>query len=152
MPRSIKTLRSGISANQNEFKIIAVESKNKNIVLAMVEKNKLGFWKVLYTSPDVKLLNYDGEKEFTKQPLEISWMTPTLKIDGNKASPIMIFNYIYYGRNAIKPIEFDKEQIPENIKVEISQMQNEYIIYIASEETINLDMQDILLRLKCIKE
>lgn len=155
-PQNVKILKTGTKINKNhtkinktEFKVVLLKSKN-NIILAMMEKEKLGLWKVMYTSPDLRLLN-NNEKEASKQPIEICWYTPSLKLEDNKSTPKIISNHLYYGNNAIKHIEFAPSQIPKNININIEQKGNEYVIYATSEENINLDMRNILLQLKCIK-
>lgn len=115
----------------------------------MMQKNKFGIWKVMYTSPNLKLL-YNNEKELIKQPIGICWFEPDLKHEYNKSNPMIISHYLYYGNNAIKPINFPPNQIPKNIDIKVEQHGNEYVIYAKSEEPINLDMRSILIQLKCI--
>lgn len=147
-PKGVKVLRTGTNMNNNEFRIIAMETKNKNIVLAMAEKNKFGFWKILYTSPDVKLI----ENNIIKQPIEIGWCTPLLQTNGVYVKPKIQIHLLYYGKNAIKPIKFSENQIPSNMKVEIEQTGSEYAIYITSEESVNIDMRKILIDSKFIED
>lgn len=156
-PQNVKILKSGTKINKTNTKIdetefkVALLKSNNNITLLMMEKNKLGFWKVMYSSNNLKLKDNYG-KEIIKQPIEICWYTPDLKIEGDKSVPIIKSNCLYYGNNAIKPIEFLPNQISDKIDIQVEQNQNEYIIYATSEEPIKLDMRTILLQLKYIKD
>lgn len=155
-PYDVIPLESSIDANGNEFRIIKTSSDKQEIVLAYMEKNRMGFWSVAYYSPPP---HPSEETSWDTKLVSIGWMKPAgIKRYDAAEDPIFEteWHQLYYGNNAIKLIEFLPGQIPDNVAVNIRQAGNEYsihLIHFGNPDILNnIDMHSLLLEAKCIKE
>lgn len=144
----VNILEQSIDSNNKEFKIIKTHSKKNGLVLVHMKKNAFGIWTVSNTS------NMDPNRKF----VSIGWMR-----DGGirRFSPEddpkfeTEWHNLYYGTNAIKNIEFLKNQLPDNVTINIQQAGKDYSIHVISfgdpEELNKLDIYNMLIAAKCIQ-
>ena len=131
-----------------EFKVIQTETKNGQLAIVLMKKDKLGFWNVDYSNKAI-----DSKSNF----IEFSFIrnTSIKRYDAMENGIIEHeWNYIYFGTDAIQSIRFKPEQIPENIIFNIDQFHNKYCIHLTtySDPDIigDLDVEKILVENNCI--
>ncbi len=135
---------------EGEFKVIKTSTKDEKIVLAIVEKNKLGFWTVTTKREDkailpnlysVAWLRRGGAKRYSfseNAMFETEW------------------HMAYYGDNAIDLIQFHPGQLPHNVTVNIQQAGKIFWVHVITYDdakTFNsIDIPSLLLENKCIPQ
>lgn len=145
---NVQTIEHSFDSNKEEFKVIKTNSKNKEIVLAIITKNSMGIWNVTKTTESTSVnpniasiawINGGGAKRF------LFTSDPTFEHE---------WHYVYYGTNAVKFIEFLPGQIPENVTVNIQQAGVQFWIHIisfAEPEVLNsISVENLLKENKCI--
>jgi len=144
----VNVLERGVDDNGHEFKIVKL-SHYTTAVLAKMEKNKYGFWKVSYTGQKSSI-----ENKF----ITIGWMKQAGFKYFNENDELITaieWHIIYYGENAIKLIEIPYEKLPSGVAVNVQQSGKSYLIHTISyedPEILNkIDMYSILQELECIK-
>ena len=140
--QNVDIIDHGFDNNKDEFKVIKTISNDNEIVLALMIKNKMGFWNI----SSIKASTTDSNL------VTIGWV-----ISGGAKRFVYTENAIfeqewhlvYCGNNAKKLIEFFPGQIPENITVNIQQAGEEYCIHIISfAEPDVLNSFDVITLLK----
>jgi hypothetical protein len=147
-PNHVTTIEHSFDSDKQEFKVIETSSKDNKLILAIVTKNRLGFWSIS---------NIRGDGTANPHFASIAWV----KGGGFKRfSPTedSVFqnewHYAYCGDNATKQIEFLPGQIPENVTVNIQQGGSKFWIHVisfAEPEVLNaFDVKALLEENKCI--
>lgn len=151
-PHDVEVIEHSHDRVINEFKVIKTSSEKHEIVLALVAKDSMGFWRVK-----------DVNEATSIRPnlVEIAWTrsvgTIITRIFTPTDNPIFVedeWHYAYYGTNAIKLIEFLPRQIPYNITVNIRQAGQKFWIHLISftepDVLSNIDIEALLKENKCI--
>jgi len=147
-PGDVEVIEHSYDRVMKEFKVIKTSSKEHEIVLALITRNSIGFWKVRNTSEatavrpylvEIAWMRHAGAKRFTHMEnakFEFEW------------------HYAYYGTNATKLIEFLPGQIPENVAVNIRQAGEKFWIHVITysepEVISKLNIEALLKESKCI--
>lgn len=148
-PNDIAVLERGFNNNGKEFRIIKTR-KGDNLALVYMEKNNMGFWTVSYTggntSPGTRLVSIGWFKNAGIRRYEVS-ENPSFSSE---------WHILYYGNNAIKPIDITPEQLPRGIAFNIQQAGSDFSIHLISYETPDIlnqiDIHSLLIDTNCIKE
>jgi hypothetical protein len=125
-PRDVRTIERSFDSNQQEFRVIKTSSKDREIVLAILTRDGLGFWTVTSVS---------GEAQADPHLESIGWIRGGgVRRFSHSEDPDFSheWNLVYYGNNAIQHILFRPGQLPENVAVNIQQAGEEYLIHIIS--------------------
>jgi|GEM_PF-635573 len=147
-PGDVETIEHSYDSVMKEFKVIKTSSKEHEIVLALVNKDSMGFWKVKNTS-----------EATSARPnlVEIAWMRDAGARRFTHTENAIFENewhYAYYGTNAAKLIEFLPGQIPDNVAVNIRQAGQKFWIHLISfsepEVISNINIEALLKENKCI--
>lgn len=132
------TIEHAFDANGQEFKVIQTTTEKEEMAVAIVTKNKWGFWEV--TSCDVESADLGYAR--------VGWIQ-------NAGMFQFEWHMVYCGNNAIKTIEFSEEHIPSNVTVNIQQTEEYYQIHVISfaepEVLSELDVMSILKENKFIE-
>lgn len=147
-PDDVEVIEHSYDRVMKEFKVIKTSSKEHEIVLALIIKDFMGFWKVEYASEAIAV---------RPNLAEIAWMRRA----GAKRFAHMEdakfefeWHYTYYGTNAIKPIEFLPGQIPDNVTMNIHQAGQKFWIHLItfSEPKVisKMNIEALLKENKCI--
>ncbi|WP_163193569.1 hypothetical protein [Clostridium thermarum] len=147
-PNYVRTIEHDFGTNDEEFKVIETSSKDSKITLAIVTKNKLGFWKVS---------SFRGDDRVDPHFTSIAWVKGGGFKRFSPTGGTVIeheWHYAYCGDNAIKEIEFLPGQIPENVTVNIQQGDSKFLVHVisfAEPEVLNgFDVKALLEENKCI--
>ncbi|KQY84028.1 hypothetical protein ASD24_09540 [Paenibacillus sp. Root52] len=144
---SYSTYHQGYNANQLEYKVIEA-GEGDNPILIYLERNRFGFWKILYDSgqtPDAKFahilwMNSGGFKKFAFQD------DPTFSTE---------WNYLAVGTNAVKQIELSPDWLRPGTAFKIQQTGESYSIYLITftdpEDGEIMDIYQLLLDKGMIK-
>ena len=146
---SYKELEHSYDRVLGEFKVIQTETKNGQLAIVLMKKNKYGFWNVSNSNKAI-----DSKSNF----IQLAFMR-SAGIKRYEAIQNGIieheWNYLYCGTNALKLIEFKSGQIPENVTVNIRQAGNKYWIrlttYTDPDILGDLDLERLLKENNCIE-
>ncbi|WP_429148952.1 hypothetical protein [Anaerotaenia torta] len=144
-----KTLERGFNDSGKEFRIVTAR-KDDDLALVCMEKNNMGFWKVLYTggitSPDMHLISIGWIKNAGIRRYEV---------DEDLAFSNEWHN-LYYGNNAIKRIDIDPGQLPPGVALNIQQGGRDFMIHLITfeePEALNqIDIHSLLMDTNSIEE
>lgn len=121
----VKIIDTSHNENDKEFKVIKTSSKDKSDALAILTKNSLGIWSITQKQENIE----------SRPITTIGWVNKgevkryTFKDGGVIENE---WNIVYCGNNAIKLIQFNPGQIPENVTVNIQQNGSSYLIHLIS--------------------
>lgn len=139
-------LFAGVNDNDHMFKII-ITTKDNSDILACVEKNSFGIWNITHQSQPS-----DGD-----DIISIPWLKTAgfRQFQGNDE---MVFetewHHLYYGKNALAPIDIDYETLPLNVTLNVQQTNETYLLHFVSygdPDNLNqLDVTKMLKEIGCI--
>lgn len=148
-PGDVEEIEHSYDSIMKEFKVIKTSSKKKEIVLALMARDSIGFWKVKYTNEATPIrpnlvsivwIRDAGTKRYTYKENVIS---------ENE------WHYVYYGTNASKLIEFLQGQIPNNVTVNIRQSGQKFWIHLISfsepDVISSINIEELLKTNNCIE-
>ena len=107
------------------YKVLQANSKNNDLVILRLTKNKLGFWQTEQLEKTREGQTY----------AEHAWMIDA-GLQRFSVQDVPEFNrewhYVCTGNNAQKRIEIPNEQVPENTTINIQQSGGFYLIHVVS--------------------
>ena len=147
-PGDVETIEHSYDSVMKEFKVIKTSSKKHEIVLALVAKDSIGFWKVR---------NAREASPIRPNLVGIAWMRSAGAKRFTHTENAIFENewhYAYYGTNAAKLIEFLPGQIPDNVAVNIRKAGRKFWIHLISfsepDVISNINIEALLKENKCI--
>ena len=142
---SVMSTQFEFESNGLKHRVMISTTKDGEDFIALAQRNKLGFWKILQYSHTrrnagnavASIIWIDNHCFQSFQPTDIG---SALQRDSSTEH-----HYVYHGTTAKALIEFPPEQIPDNMTVGITQAQGYYVIHVISyEANLRFNVEQLL--------